>query len=114
MIVLALALALAAGPQSHPQTRCGWLENPTPANWWLADREGEWLLGAQGGYQTPGMDAMPDMSTRGWIATNGSYGRGCACLTVTTDPRTHRITRLLAARPLPLRQCRADRRLRHR
>ena len=112
MITLALALALAAGPQSRPQIRCGWLVNPTPANWWLVDREGEWLLGAQGGYQAPGMDEMPDMSARGWIATNGSYGRGCACLTVTTDARTHRITRLLSGRPVPLRQCRGDRRLR--
>ena len=107
-ILLALA---AAAPQSRPETRCGWMQNPTPANYWLVDREGEWLIGAQGGYQAPGMDEMPDMSTRGWIETNGHYGHGCACMTVTTDRATRRITRILSARPVPLRQCRADRRL---
>jgi hypothetical protein len=104
--LLALALALAA-----PQTRCGWLQNPTPANWWLIDRDGEWLIGAQGGYQAPGMDEMPDMSTRGWIEVNGHRGYGCACLSVTVDARNHRVTRIFSARPRPPRQCRADRRL---
>jgi hypothetical protein len=108
--VLFLAL-LAAAPQSVPQTRCGWLQNPTPANWWLIDRDGEWLIGAQGGYQAPGMDDMPDMSTRGWVEVNGPHGYGCACMSVTTDARNHRVTRIFSARPVPLRQCRADRRL---
>ena len=101
-----LALLAAA-----PQTRCGWLQNPTPANWWLIDRDGEWLIGAQGGYQAPGMDNMPDMTTRGWSAVGGNYGYGCACMTVTTDRAGRRVTRILAATPVPLRQCRADRRL---
>ena len=111
--MLALVLALLAAGQSRPaETRCGWLQNPTPANWWLVDRDGEWLLGAQGGYQAPGMDEMPDMSTAGWAEVNGSYGYGCACLRVTVDPRTHRVTRLISARPVPLRQCQADPHLR--
>lgn len=108
--ILAL-LALAAPAQSAPQTRCGWLQNPTPANFWLVDRDGEWLIGAQGGYQAPGMDNMPDMTTRGWVETNGHYGYGCACMTVATDRRARRVTRIVSATPLPLRQCRADRRL---
>jgi len=108
--LLLLALA-AAAPQSRPEIRCGWLQNPTPANYWLNDRDGEWLIGAQGGYQAPGMDEMPDMSARGWVEVNGHYGYGCACMTVTTDRATRRITRILSARPVPLRQCRADRRL---
>jgi len=107
-----LALLAAAGaPQSAPQTRCGWLQNPTPANWWLRDRDGEWTLGVQGGYQAPGMDAMPDMASAGWVEVNGHYGYGCACLRVSVDRRSGRVTRLYSARPLPLRQCRADRRL---
>jgi hypothetical protein len=83
MAIPLLVLALLAAPQSAPQTRCGWLQNPTPANWWLIDRDGEWLIGAQGGYQAP----------------------------VTTDRRSRRVTRIYSARPVPLRQCRADRRL---
>lgn len=108
--LLFVALA-AAAPQSRPETRCGWLQNPTPANYWLIDRDGEWTIMAQGGYQAEGWDAMPDMSARGWVAVNGHYGYGCACLTVTTDRQSHRVTRIHSARPVPLRQCRADPRL---
>ena len=103
--------ALAAAPPGGVERRCGWLTNPTPANYWLTDRDGEWLIGAQGGYQAPGMDAMPDMTTRGWVRTNGHYGYGCACMDVTVDWAARRITRIVRATPLPLRQCRADRRL---
>ena len=112
--ILASAALLVATPQSRPQTRCGWLVNPTPGNWWLTDRDGEWLIGAQGGYQAPGMDDMPDMSSQGWEETNGHYGRGCACLRVSVDRRSRRVTRLFSARPMPLRQCRADPALRRR
>lgn len=104
----AAVLAAAAAPTER---RCGWLENPTPANWWLTDRDGQWILGAQGGHQADGMDDLPDMSRRGWVRTNGYYGYGCACMTVATDRATRRITRIAAATPLPLRRCRADRRL---
>ena len=111
-IALLLALAAAAtAPAAASERRCGWLQNPTPANYWLVDRDGEWLLSAQGGYQAPGLDDMPDMSTAGWVEVNGSYGYGCACMTVATDRRTRRVTRLFSATPVPLRQCRNDRRL---
>jgi hypothetical protein len=103
--LLALLLAVQSGPV---ETRCGWLHNPTPGNWWLIDSDGEWLLGAQGGYQAPGMDEMPDMSNAGWVETNGHYGHGCACMRVSVDRRTRRVTRLQSARPVALRQCRAD------
>jgi hypothetical protein len=111
MLAAFLALVALGAMQSQPERRCGWLHNPTPANWSLVDRDGEWLIGAQGGYQAPGMDNMPDMTTRGWVRTNGYYGRGCACMTVETDRRTMRITRIRSATPVPLAQCRNDRRL---
>jgi hypothetical protein len=108
-----LATLLAAQPAAAaPARRCGWLENWTPANWSLVDPDGEWILGVQGGYQAPGMDDMPDMSVRGSVAFNGPHGYSCACMTVTTDRRSHRVTRLFSATPLPIRQCRADPRLR--
>lgn len=90
--------------------RCGWLSNPTPANWWLTDSEDQWVIGTQGGDQTPGMDEMPDMSTAGWVETNGSYGYGCACMTIASDSEG-RVTRISDAQPKPLKQCRADRKL---
>ena len=105
------AAALAAASPAGVERRCGWLVNPTPANFWLTDRDGEWLIGAQGGYQAPGMDDMPDMTTRGWVRSNGSYGHGCACMDVTVDRAERRITRIVRASPVPLRQCRRDRRL---
>ncbi|WP_241975054.1 DUF4087 domain-containing protein [Paraburkholderia sp. BL17N1] len=30
------------------QNRCGWLQNPTPANWWLDDKDGIWTLSVMG------------------------------------------------------------------
>jgi hypothetical protein len=107
----AVSLAVVAATPALAERRCGWLENPTLANYWFTDRDGEWTISAQGGYHAPGWDKMPDMTTRGWIETNGNYGYGCACMEVTTDRRTMRITRVISARPVPLRQCRADRRL---
>ncbi len=92
------------------ERRCGWLINPTPANWWLTDRDGQWILGTQGADQAPGMDEMPDMSTAGWVETNGHYGYGCACMTITTDGEG-RVTRIADAQPKPLKQCQADRAL---
>jgi hypothetical protein len=113
-MTLILSVLLAAAVPAHaPPQRCGWLVNPTPANWSLIDRGGEWTIGEQGGWQAPGMDDMPDMTTRGWAETNGHYGHGCACLSVTTDRRTRRVTRIFSARPMPLRVCRADPHLRH-
>ncbi|CAK7256682.1 protein of unknown function [Shinella sp. WSC3-e] len=42
------------------ETRCGWLQNPTPANWWLDDSEGTWTLMTQGaGNEPAGFDRIP-------------------------------------------------------
>ena len=101
------ARAAAAGAEKG-ERRCGWLSNPTPGNWWLTDRDGQWILGAQGGEQAPGMDEMPDMSAAGWVETNGHYGYGCACITIAHDPATRRVTRIANAEPKPLSQCQAD------
>ena len=109
---LALFAMLVTAPASSAERRCGWLANPTPSNYWLTDRDGEWTLSIQGGDHAEGMETMPDMTTRGWVVTNsGSYGYGCACMTVETDRESRTITRVIAATPRPLKQCRADRHL---
>lgn len=105
------AVAIAVAPGAKAERRCGWLDNPTPANWSLVDRHGEWLIGVQGGYQASGVDAMPDMSIAGHVAANGNYGYSCACMVVAADRANKRITRIFSAWPVPLRQCRSDRRL---
>jgi hypothetical protein len=93
----------ASGP------RCGWIENPTPGNWSLVDRDGEWLIGAQGGYQAPGLDTFPDLTEGEWKVTNGSsYGYGCACLDAKVDASTRRVERIDHIRQKPLRACSSD------
>lgn len=106
----AAAVRSAAASAPKGQRRCGWLSNPTPANWWLTDSQGQWILGTQGADQAPGMDEMPDMSIAGWVETNGHYGYGCACMTITADG-DGRVTRIADAQPRPLKQCQADRKL---
>ncbi len=110
-----LLTATAAEAQRGSETRCGWLVNPTPGTYWLVDRDTRWndgwLMSAQGGYRARGMDNVPDMTTNGWVNTNGNYGYGCACMRVRTDRRNRQITQIYSARPVPLNQCRSDRRL---
>ena len=110
--LLAIVAVMPASAQRGAQNRCGWVSNPTPGNFWLRDRQGEWLLSSQGGYQARGIDNLPDMTTRGWVRTNGSYGYGCGCIEAVVDRRNHRVEHLLSARPVPLAQCRGMRGLR--
>ncbi len=100
-----------AAPSAAAQfeTRCGWFSNPTPANASLHDRQAEWIIGVQGGYQAEG--DWPDFSSGQWVETNGHYGYGCACLRVRVDRRTQRVIEIESARVRPLSVCRRDRSL---
>jgi hypothetical protein len=109
-MLLPLAL-MGAAPAPKPVQLCGWIDNPTPGNWWFIDRSGTWDLATQGQEGVKGFDRMPDMSIYGKIETNGSYGYSCGCLKVSIDRKNKTITELFSAKPVPLRQCRADRRL---
>src|SRR5215207_9893794 len=79
------------------ETRCGWFSNPTPANASLHDRDAEWIIGVQGGYQAEG--DWPDFGPKQWIKTNVNYGYGCACLRVRVDRETHRVIEIESAKP---------------
>jgi hypothetical protein len=105
---LVAMLAATAAAEAAPERRCGWLHNPTPGNHWLTDRDGQWILSAQGGPELPGMDRIPDMTTREWVRTNGYYGYGCACVTMEVNRAQRRVLRVTAAEQLPLSRCRAD------
>ena len=92
------------------ETRCGWIANPTPANWWLTDKDGEWIIGEQGGYQASGVD-LPDFG-KNWVVTNGSsYGYGCACINATTNKKEMKILTIKSAKVRPLSACRKDKKL---
>jgi hypothetical protein len=91
------------------ERRCGWVDNPTPANWWLVDRDGEWEVGIQGGYQAEG--EMPDFGAN-WVATNaGFHGYGCACVSAIVDPAKKRVLRYRQVQVLPIDRCTRDRKL---
>lgn len=91
------------------EERCGWFENPTPGNAWLNDKDGEWLIGAQGGYQAEG--DYPDIPDEQWVKTNINYGYGCACLRVTVDRAKKRIVKIVSSTAKPLAVCRKDKAL---
>jgi len=96
------------------ETRCGWLDNPTPANFWLFDREAQWILGNQGGYQLSASDwdKLPEFKRGQFVPTNvGTYGYGCACLRLRVNKATHEVIAVQSARARPLSACRRDRAL---
>lgn len=116
---VALALPLTAAdarapsaPAAQRTTICGWIHNPTPANWWIVDRYGELEMSIQGGYEAPGFDRIPDLSEKDWVVTNASsYGYGCGCISATVDRKAGRVTRIFSFKHKPLAVCRADRKL---
>ena len=107
--VVCLARPLTRTNEAHSpgfETRCGWFSNPTPANAWLYDRDGEWTVGEQGGFQAEG--DWPSFKARQWVRTNGNYGYGCACLQVRVNKKTHQVLEIKSAHARPLAQCRLD------
>lgn len=121
MIVICLLLAFAAIVSARSrsphvpavqqfETRCGWFSNPTPANASLHDRDDEWIISVQGGYQAEG--DWPSFKASQWVETNGHYGHGCACLRLRVNRETGRVIEIESARARPLATCRRDRSLR--
>lgn len=90
------------------ETRCGWIDNPTPANWWLTDRDGAWIIGVQGGYQAEGMDNIYLGASDEYVETNVYYGYACACMDVITDKSSMRINRIYDFEQLSLATCQED------
>lgn len=113
LCLLCLFVANSAGsPEGERfETRCGWFSNPTPSNASLHDREAEWIISVQGGYQAEG--DWPDFKPRQWIETNVHYGYGCACMKVRVDRKSHRVIEIESANARPLSACRSDRKLKH-
>ncbi len=101
-----IGVASAQEPLQKIQTRCGWFENPTPGNAWLIDRDGEWIIGTQGGHQAEG--DWPSFKRSQWVRTNIDYGYGCACLKVIANKSTHEVTRISSTYARSLNACRRD------
>lgn len=108
LVVTSLSSASAA------ERRCGWYVSPTPGNLWLIDRQATWTITSQGaaaGADAIDADKAPDFDPKQFVETNvpgAGYGYGCACMTVETDAKQQRITKVFAGDILPLRKCQAD------
>lgn len=96
------------------ETRCGWIDNPTPRNWWLEDSQKSWTIITQDPDRPEGpegMELIPDLTEGEFVEVNGpSYGYACACMSVETDG-DERITRILSVEQLRLAQCHNDKAL---
>jgi hypothetical protein len=121
MFIGCLLLVTAAFGSGRPETpvapaveefemRCGWFSNPTPSNASLYDRDGEWIIAVQGGYQAEG--DWPEFGVKQWVKTNVHYGHGCACLRLRVNRETRQVIEIKSARARPLAACRRDRSLR--
>jgi len=95
-------------PTTEFETRCGWLSNPTPANFDLYDSDRDWIIGVQGGYQVERDWYMPDFKPGQWVRTNNNYGYGCACLKLRVNKETSEVAEIESARAKPLASCRND------
>ncbi|MGO4778074.1 DUF4087 domain-containing protein, partial [Lysobacter sp. 2RAB21] len=47
-VLEAMAKGKSASAKAAVENRCGWFVNPSPANAWLIDRDGEWIIATQG------------------------------------------------------------------
>ncbi len=114
--LIAVLLLAMTGVSAYPgapapslqksEMRCGWFSNPTPANASLFDRDGEWIIGVQGGHQAEG--DWPEFKADQWVETNGNYGYGCACLRVRGNRSTRKIIAMESAQARALSVCRRD------
>jgi len=114
LLLCVTLLVVNGSPRSVPaggmdfENRCGWFENPTPANVSLYDRDAEWTIGVQGGYQVPGDWPWPEFKKGEWVKTNNDYGYGCACLELRVNKDTHEVLEIKSARARTLSACRND------
>lgn len=106
---LVVVLMLTGLPQAGlAETRCGWIDNPTPGNWWLTDADGPWTLATLGGDAIPGMEHVPDMTAGEWVSRNGNHGYGCACALLVTRSTDRKVLMIGWVKQLSLQTCNSD------
>ncbi|WNK40773.1 DUF4087 domain-containing protein [Pantoea agglomerans] len=103
LILLSISLSSVGS-----ELRCGWLQNPSPGNKWIIDKDGIWDISSQGGFFSDGIDNLKDFTDKEYVKTNGGYGYGCACIKVDVDYIKKRITKIYSERVLPLARCQND------
>ncbi len=108
-LFLSLILLCPTGAAMAVETRCGWLANPTPANWWITDSQATWIISVQGGFRAKGMDNIQE--PKEFVKVNGNYGYSCACMDVVSNRKQKRIVSIQSVEQLPLRNCQTDKSL---
>jgi hypothetical protein len=112
-ITLSIVLVMISFTSVAEEIRCGWLDNPTPANVWLVDKEGQWVISTQGlenSLSDQSMDLVYQAfkNERQYVRTNGNHGFSCACLTLETDKSDHSVTHVSESKQLDLKRCLED------
>ena len=107
---LSIAAVNPASASEKTQKLCGWIVNSTPANWWLTDGRGNWIIGVQGGHKAEGDPPDVDRDDRRlWFKTQASgYGHGCGCMDAVVDAGEKTVVKIVKAQALPLAACRRD------
>ena len=111
-MVPAAAFCLWSAGVIAAERRCGWYENPTPGNLMLADKDGVWWITSQmeaNGPDAADAEKAPYFNSKQYIATQpNGYGYGCACLTVESDAKEMRITKVISGETVPIAKCKQD------
>ena len=108
---LPLAILILSSYAFASELRCGWLQNPTPANQWLIDKDGTWDISLEGGYSAPGIEKLKDFPDDQFVKTNGNYGYGCSCNRVDVNKSDKKVTKIYSSKILPLSRCETDKTL---
>ena len=110
-VIGGLFILLTTSAVSASEYRCGWLENPSPSNFWLTDNAGTWYISMQGGYHVKDryFNRLPKINPNEYVRTNANYGYSCACLSVKTNKKKRRITKIYKkGKSLLLKRCLED------
>jgi hypothetical protein len=115
LLAICLGLTVWSLPAAAAERRCGWYAKPVPGDLLLTDRHGDWwITGGGEGADAKGVDNVPQMDDKQFVETNvpgSGHGYGCACMTVETNAKTQRVTRVISGQILPLARCRNDKSL---
>lgn len=108
-----LGFCLLIGFQSvaNAEYRCGWLDNPAAGEYQFTDKSASWTIRSRRGYQLPAnsLKNLPEPLESEYVRSNGRFGYSCACLSVTTDASSKRITSILhKGKQVLLKRCLED------
>ena len=81
--------------------------NMSPGNFTLRDRDGEWTISEQGGYEARGADKIPDLSGDEFVDL-GPHGYACGCIDGVMNAQTHEVVGIIGFTQKKLKDCLAD------